>query len=159
MFSGISKKLLIKLVNLKKNQKKYFVAFHADLISYKRKLLENLYHIIMNNNISTTFNCIWSPWSSKRLKNIHNFVINKFTKIIFFRELQNLFTKDITYKNYKIMRRKFKEDFNYMSETFYFPKDKKIIETKFKNYKFNRNNMLVKPTNKNSGEGISILTS
>ena len=35
-----------------------------------------------------------------------------------------------------------------------------IIEKKFKNYKFDKNNLwLIKPTNKNSGEGIIIFTS
>lgn len=162
---NISKKLLIKSINFTKNQKKYFVVFHAHFVSYKEKLLKNDYHIIIynnsNNNLNTTLNLIWFLYfPSKRLKNIYNFAVNKFTKLMFFRELKTLFNKDITYKNYDLMRRKFKDDYSYMSETFNYPKDKKIIENKFKNYKFNPKNMwMIKPKNKNSGEGIKIFTS
>ena len=58
------------------------------------------------------------------------------------------------------MKKEFDEDFNYMPETYYYPKDKKIIERKFDNYILNSDNLwLIKPTNKDGGKGISIFHS
>ena len=91
---NISKKLWLKSIKFTKNQKKYFVVFLGRFVNYKEKILKNDYHIIIDNHINTTFNLIWFCFSSKRLKNIYNFVIgNKFTKFIFFKELKYLFNK------------------------------------------------------------------
>ena len=58
------------------------------------------------------------------------------------------------------MRNKFKEDYNYMAETYYYPGDKSIILNKFSNYTFNINDLwLVKPPYDYGGNGIHILKS
>ena len=54
----------------------------------------------------------------------------------------------------------FKEDFNYIPETYYYPNDKDIIQKKFGNYEFDINNLwLIKPTNRFGGSGISVFKS
>ena len=54
----------------------------------------------------------------------------------------------------------FKEDFNYIPETYYYPNDKDIIQNKFGNYEFDINNLwLIKPTNRFGGSGISVFKS
>ena len=58
------------------------------------------------------------------------------------------------------MKKKNDNDFNYMPETFYYPKEKYLIENKFKNYSLDLKDLwLVKPTNKYGGKGIFILNS
>lgn len=58
------------------------------------------------------------------------------------------------------MKKFFDKDFNYMTETYYYPEQKNLIETKFSNYKININNLwLIKPKNKWAGIGIFIFNS
>ena len=58
------------------------------------------------------------------------------------------------------MKEYFNNDFNYMTETYYYPENKNLIETKFSNYKINISNLwLIKPKNKYEGKGIFIFNS
>ena len=58
------------------------------------------------------------------------------------------------------MKRNFKNSFNYMPETYNYPKDKNIILKKFNNYSLSVENLwLVKPPHLGGGKGISILES
>ena len=68
--------------------------------------------------------------------------------------------KDSLYFNYKEMKKEYNEDYNYMSETYYYPDDKKIIREKFENYTLNKDDLwLVKPSHNSGGKGIEILES
>ena len=68
--------------------------------------------------------------------------------------------KDGLYMNYKNMKKNYKNDFNFMPETYYYPNDKDIILKNFKNYTLNIDNLwLVKPSHNYGGKGISILES
>jgi len=58
------------------------------------------------------------------------------------------------------MKSYFPENYTYMPITYIYPKDKELIEKKFKNYTFSLNNLwIVKPPNLFSGEGIHIFKS
>jgi hypothetical protein len=58
------------------------------------------------------------------------------------------------------MKEEFSEDYNYMSQTYYYPHDKKIIRKKFRNYELNMDDLwLVKPAHASGGSGIRIFES
>ena len=92
-------------------------------------------------------------------KNSSMLNINHFKKIYrFFGYLKLL--KDSLYLNYMEIKKEFNEDYNFMPETYYYPKDKDIIEQKFKNYTLDLNDLwFVKPTDRWGGVGIKILNS
>ena len=92
---------------------------------------------------------------------IHNLYIGSFIKDIYRLSKANrfhgkdVFLKDSLYINYKYMKDLYNDDFNYMPQTYYYPKDKIIIENKFKSYEFNKSDLwLIKPVDKSSGKGI-----
>lgn len=58
------------------------------------------------------------------------------------------------------MKKIYKEDFNFMPETYIFPDDNYTINKKFMNYSLDINNLwLVKPSNSSLGINITILES
>ena len=88
------------------------------------------------------------------IMNINNF--NKYYRFFGY----EVFMKDTLYFNYMKMKKEYNKDYNFMPETFCFPKDKNFINKKFKNYTLNINNLwLIKPPNKGGGNGISIFDS
>lgn len=87
-------------------------------------------------------------------------IINKSQKIFYYRNLGAFFSKKSLYENYNIMKKFFNKDYNYMPETYYYPENRDLIESKFKNYKMNKDNLwLIKPLNKYGGRGIYIFKS
>ena len=94
-------------------------------------------------------------------RNITKNIINKYQKINRYFNSFEYVSKSSLYNNYKEMNKIFPEDYNYMLETFSFPEDKKIINNKFKNYRFNSNPKdndvwLIKPKLGSLGLGMSI---
>ena len=160
--TSLTKNITIKTINLNKYQKNYFVTYYINNYNYyiyfdlleKHGLLRShtnlgIHNLIIDVRFQTNFNI------KSKINNI-----NKNTKIYQYLNAYYLLKKDILYKNYYSMKKEFNEDFNYMPETYYYPKDKKIINKKFNNYILNLDNLwLVKPTNKYGGKGISILHS
>ena len=58
------------------------------------------------------------------------------------------------------MKNKFIDDYKYMPETYYYPHDKDIIQSKFKGYHLDINDLwFLKPVNLSGGRGISIFKS
>ena len=56
------------------------------------------------------------------------------------------------------MKKKFPNDYNYMFESYFMPKEKKIIEKKFINYSQSKKNLwLCKDSNGSLGLGIKFL--
>ena len=95
-------------------------------------------------------------------RNITKNIVNKYQKINRYFNSFEYVSKSSLYINYKKMNEIFPTDYNYMLETFSFPEDKKIINNKFKNYKFNNNPKdndvwLIKPKLGSLGLGMSIL--
>ena len=66
--------------------------------------------------------------------------------------------KDEAYYLYSQMKKKFPNDYNYMFESYFMPKEKKIIEKKFINYSQSKKNLwLCKDSNGSLGLGIKFL--
>jgi len=104
------------------------------------------------------------PYSIMRnlRRNITKNIVNKYQKINRYFNSFEYVSKSSLYINYKKMNEIFPDDYNFMLETFSFPEDKKIINKKFKNYKFNNNPKnndvwLIKPKLGSLGLGMSIL--
>ena len=99
----------------------------------------------------------------------HNYYINLLNKNGLLKNnfsygYQNLIISDHIQNSFKnknyYMKKYFNNDFNYMTETYYYPENKNLIETKFSNYKINISNLwLIKPKNKYEGKGIFIFNS
>lgn len=86
--------------------------------------------------------------------------LSNYIKISRYPYVDKLFQKDNLYKYYSLKKNKFDEDFNFMPETYYYPFDKDIINSKFKDYSLDINNLwLVKPVDLCGGRGISIFKS
>ena len=98
----------------------------------------------------------------KLRNNIAKTIVNKYQKINRYFNSFEYVSKSSLYDNYKKMNEIFPDDYNYMLETFSFPEDKKIINEKFKNYKYNNNPKdnnvwLIKPKLGSLGLDMSIL--
>ena len=70
--------------------------------------------------------------------------------------------KDYMYKHYKLFHNKFKNDFNYVPETFILPEDSNDFLEKYKtiipNLSFCKTKFIVKPVGLSRGRGIKILS-
>lgn len=160
--NNLNENLKINTISLNKYQKNYFVTYYINNYNYyvyynllkKHGLFRSQsnfgnHNFIIDDELYNNLNI------TDKINNI-----NKYSKIYQYINGNYLFKKDILYKNYNSMKKNFDEDFNYMPETFYYPEDKKIIETKFNNYSLDIDNLwLVKPTNKYGGKGIFIFNS
>ena len=83
--------------------------------------------------------------------------LKKYQKFDIFPMNGEITRKSSLYLNYKIFKENFPNDFDYMPESFVMPKDKKIIEKKFKNYKIDANDLwIVKPKYLSRGRGIHL---
>ena len=93
-------------------------------------------------------------------KNMNNIINSKYQKINRFYNFDEYVSKSLLYINYKPFHDKFPNDYNYMLETYSYPKEQKKIEKKFGDYKLEKNDdiWMVKPNMASLGFQISILT-
>lgn len=154
--------------------------FTSNLIDYKEKGSDNVKTIILEDKkefITFFISDFGYDFYSKILqenglirsysiKGNHNLYIGRYFNNIYklskaYRLCgKDVFQKDSLNLNYQYMKNQYNNDFNYMPDSYYYPKDKIAIENKFRNYKFNKSNLwLIKPVNKSSGKGIFILQS
>ena len=144
-----------------KNKKNYFVTYYMGDEEYEQyeDLLEQ-HGVIKSVNAFADNNFYFSKRSLsliKKYKDIMN--LNNYKKFYRFFGFQILM-KDTLYMSYLEMKKEFNEDYNYMSETYYYPDDKKIIKEKFGNYSLNINNLwLIKPAHLWGGFGVRIFQS
>ena len=143
------------------NTKNSFVTYYLDDTVYVQyPYLFSSNGLIRSYNIYSDNNLILCNKAIRLIKeNSSLFIQNNFIKI--FRLFGfHLFSKKSIYIKYYEMKKKFNDDYNYMPETYYYPKDKEFIDKKFKNYRINLNDLwLVKPTNDYGGHGIKIFES
>ena len=144
-----------------KNKLNSFITYYMDDDEYK--LYEDLFFsqgIIRSDCIYSDNNFFITRRITNLIKNKKQLLrINKFKK---FNHLYNfqIFYKDTLYMNYNEMKKIFKEEYNFMAETYNYPIDKDVIEKKFINYTLDINDLwLVKPKNACWGFGIYILDS
>ena len=144
-----------------KNKLNSFITYYMDDNEYK--LYEDLFFsqgIIRSDCIYSDNNFFITRRTTNLIKNKKQLLrINKFKK---FNHLYNsqIFHKDTLYMNYNEMKKIFKEEYNFMAETYNYPIDKDVIEKKFINYTLDMKNLwLIKPKNASGGFGIYILDS
>ena len=89
---------------------------------------------------------------------ISKFIISKYQKINMYFNYKDYCSKSLLYFNYEKMQKLFPLEYNYMLETFSYPENKDIIEKRFVNYSYNKDDVwLLKPKLSLAGNGISIL--
>ena len=149
----------VKLSNFKYYDQTFFSETEKDFRKIKLKELG-----IKLNEKMGVHNLYILPYSITRnlRRNITKNIVNKYQKINRYFNSFEYVSKSLLYNNYKKMSEIFPSDYNYMLETFSFPEEKKIINNKFKNYRFKNNQIdndvwLIKPKLGSLGLGISIL--
>ena len=161
--TNISDNIEVNEINLKENDRRFFVTFYSEgrekHLDYFNLLEEN--GLIRGFSISGSHNIFTNiRRRGDFIKMSKNKIINKYQKKYGFSNVKEFYHKNLLYKNYKLIKNIFNNDFNYMSETYSYPEDKTEIKNKFNNYKLNLENLwLVKPTSKSEGRGISIFKS
>ena len=150
---NIAGNIEINTINLNESNKRYFVTYYSE-----REEFEEYNHILtdyglIRSHFINASNNIFLHLTNKG----NNFKANKYKKKYSFFEVEENFSKDFIYKNYKLMKKNFTDEYNYMPETYGFPEDLKILVQKFYYYKLNLNNLwLDKPILDSNGNGISI---
>ena len=144
-----------------KNKKNSFVTYYMGDDEYEQyqDLFSN-HGLIKSENIFGDNNLYLSKRSVNLMRQNSKILnVNIFKKYYRFFGYQVLM-KDTLYMNYLKMKKEFKEDYNFMPETYYYPNDKYIINKKFRNYKIKLDDLwFVKPAHKWGGRGIKILES
>ena len=153
----------IETITLNEKQKQFFVTYlTSDEIYFqnfvnileKNGIIRSYYQNNEHNLYIKTFN---QDFFIKNNKNGKYF--NDFQKSYHFMGVETFFFKDLLYSNYMKMKEYFLE-YNYMPETYEYPKDESQIRKMFTNYELNLDNLwIVKPTNLCSGTGIHIFKS
>lgn len=147
----------LKQIHLNKD---YLITYYVSNVDYFKPYIELLKYqgILGNSSINNNYNFYLQTFHINKIKEIKKlFGINKYQKFYYISELTFYFNKFMLYQSYETMKKKYGNEFNYMAETFYYPKNKAIIEKKFKNYNLNVDNLwLVKPLYTHGGTGIYI---
>ena len=154
-----TEKVELNEITLNENQKKYFVTY---------QMYENIYYpytfikILNKNGLIRSYvrlgnhNFIKNELSYDSLKGKDGEQrFNKYQKIYHLFSGYSFGNKGSLDINYKSMRKKFPNDYNFMQETYEYPENNAQIKKKFKNYKINEKDLwLVKPKNGLTGRGI-----
>ena len=133
---------------LSEKNKKYFVTFQTGdnlyliyefIILAKINGLIRSYFLLGNHNLILDF----VPEEKLKQKGENQIVINKYQKIFNYVGSDIFHNKESLYNIYLKQQNFFKNDYNYMLETYIYPKDKEKIYTIFKDYKIIRNNLWI----------------
>ena len=157
--------LNIDFIELKEEQRKFFVTFQIYEEKYLRsELLSILYlnglirsYVQLGNH---NFFIASFPQYLLNERGKYNHRINKYQKV--FNQIGNdIFAKkNLLYSIYKEQNKLFHKEYNFMQETYLYPEEKDLINKKFKDYKFDKNNVwLIKPKDGSTGKGIHIFKS
>ena len=154
----INKDVEYEEITFTQKDKKYFVTYEAYDDYYSR---ESVWKVLNYSGVIRSFSHF----------NTHNLLIKNpykddleemgmipiFQKIFSYTNFKVISHKDLTYKNYFKMRKKFPADFDYMPETYAYPEERSMIINKFSNYTVNESDLwLIKPKTGSLGEGIYI---
>ena len=142
-----------------KNKNNFITFYTSDLFFYesnellsKKGLIRSKYEY-GNNNILLYYLNKYNPIKKNYKNNLF-----KYQKVYMFPNASFYFRKDILYNHYYIMKKLFYNNFDYIPETYCYPKEKNIIEKKFKDYVLNISDLwILKPSNWYGGNGISFL--
>ena len=144
-----------------KNKRNSYVTYYLGDEEYYQyeKYLDNL-GLIRSKEIYADNNFFLSKRAVNLLRNSgSSYNINSLRK--YYRLFGYLvFLKKEFYFQYTEMKKRFNDDYDFMPETYSYPKDKDIIYKKFENYTLSFDNLwFVKPTNSFGGKGIKIFRS
>ena len=143
------------------NKKSSFVTYYNGDEEYDRyETLLSEHGLIKSKSIYADNNFFFSKFAISLIKRNSTFMkLNNFKKFYRFYGYQVLM-KDTLYMSYLEMKNEFGDDYNYMPETYHYPKDRNAIIDKFRDYHLNLDDLwLVKPTHMMGGIGIKILKS
>ena len=135
-------------------------AFTEDKYEMREIFLKRLgFELDTNMNVHNLYITSYSI-TNKIKNNMNKNLISKYQKINRFYNYQEYVSKSLLYDNYKVFEDKYPDEYNYMLESYSFPKEKIKIESKFKNYKLEKNDdvWMIKPNMGSLGSKISILT-
>jgi hypothetical protein len=158
-----TKNITIKNIYLNENNTSYYITY----IMGPRKYYYNHYGLLNSNGLiqssdkNYSHNLFINAFSIKNYFQYRDKVfINEFQKQYSFLNIDEYDNKDKLYENYLEMKKLFKDDYNYMPETYCYPRDQNQIYIKFNNYTLDLNNLwLIKPINQYQGSGIHFLSS
>jgi len=122
----------IKTINLNQRNKQYFVTFYINHKSYYSHILKS-YNLKGSRFMNFSHNLFLNSFNRYNYKKRStNIIISKYQKIYEYIIVDDFYMKSKLYQNYKFMKKLFNNDFNYMCETFTFPKDKRKIKKDLK---------------------------
>ena len=133
---------------LSKKNKKFFATFQTRDILYlnfefivlaKANGLIRSYIILGNHNLILDF----IPEEKLKQKGENQIMINKYQKIFNYVGSNIFHNKESLYSIYLKQQNLFKNDYNYMLDTYIYPKDKDKIYNDFKDYKIKSNNLWI----------------
>ena len=154
----INKDVEYEKIILSEKDKKFFVTYEAHDDYYSRESVSKVLNysgVIRSFSYFNSHNLLIKNPFKDNLKEMG--IIPLFQKFFSYTNFKVIAHKDLTYKNYLKMRKKFPEDFDYMPETFAYPEEKEIIQKRFTNYSLTEEDLwLIKPKTGSLGEGIYI---
>ena len=147
-----------KIDNVTITDKNYFVTYKLREKSEKTPSIVNSleYNGIIRSNYRLDNNLLME-FLTERDRDIFIRSLIKYQKFDVHPISNELSRKDSLYLNYKKMKIKFPNDFNYMPRTYVMPNDKELIKSKFLNYQVKINDLyIVKPKLSSRGRGIHL---
>ena len=153
------KSQLYNLTHLEIEEKKYMITYKA-----YRNMPQSLngvmkFNQIIKSKLYTNTNLIWKLLDKDKMYPLLR-KLNKYQRYNHFPFCWQLGRKDNLYINYLKMKKKFKDEYNYMPDKYILPQDRDIVQEKMKDYNiFNLKDIyIVKPVASTHGKGVRILT-
>ena len=145
-------------VVLSEKNKKFFATFQTTdnlYLNYEFIILARInglirsYLVLGNHNLILDF----IPEEKLKQKGENQIMINKYQKIFSYVGSDVFHNKELLYNIYLKQQNLFKNDYNYMLETYAYPKDKDLIFNNFKDYKIKNNNLwMIRQKEENTGK-------
>ena len=153
------KSQLYNLTHLEIEEKKYMITYKA-----YRNMPQSLsgvmkFNQIIKSKLYTNTNLIWKLLDKDKMYPLLR-KLNKYQRYNHFPFCWQLGRKDNLYINYLKMKKKFKDEYNYMPDKYILPQDRDIVQEQMKDYNiFNLKDIyIVKPLASTHGKGVRILT-
>ena len=139
-------------------EKKFYPTYQAPEENYERECVLQVLNnsgVIRSYSNLNSHNILFQHPGKSNFEKMHTLPF--FQKLFSYVNFGLMSNKDLTLQKYNKMKNKFPNDYNYLSESFLYPEDKKLLKEKFKDYKIEENNLwLIKPKSGSLGKGISI---
>ena len=154
--NDINKNIEYDEIILDEKNRKFFVTYEATEEYYSR---DSVMKVMNNSGIIRSYSSL----------NSHNLLLKQPFQIISYKKIpryQKIFSfinfsilshKDLTYKYYLKMKKKFPDEYDYIAETYSYPEEKNKIKNMLKGYKVTPDDLwLIKPKSGSLGHGIRI---